>query len=113
MSLHENSVMPLMPTLIPRLRDTLFSEAVQRGLADTGDRMVSRRKVAGGKSIRDKHIDDVWALVCAIQRDESVPRVLLKNGKRSKSEWVSSQMNTRGSRQVNGPGRKCKLACGQ
>ena len=55
------------------------------GLADTGDALVTRRKVGGGKSLKEKHVDDIWVFVHALKQKAPVPRVLLKNGKRSKS----------------------------
>ena len=75
------------------LRSELFGEA---GLADSGDdTLVGRRKVIGGKTMKMKYMDDVWILVGAIKRCEYVPRTLLKNGKRSKAEWMRSQEITR------------------
>ena len=63
------------------LRQLLFSEAVRLNLVDDGDVLVMRMKMNAGKSVVEKHSEDVWSLSCAIRRDECVPRVLLKNGK--------------------------------
>ena len=73
------------------LRDDLFASAVASGLADTGDALVTRRKVGGGNSLKEKHVDDIWVLVRAFKQKAPVPRVLLKNGKRSKSGLSQSQ----------------------
>ena len=37
-----------------------------------------------GKSVVEKHAEDVWSLTCAIRRAEGIPRILLRNGKRRK-----------------------------
>lgn len=79
---------------ISGLRSSLFLEAQDRGLADAGDELVGRRKSAG-KSIKDKHAEDIWELVGAINRCEVVPRVLLKNGKRTKGELLLSREKAR------------------
>ena len=65
---------------VRELRSTLFLEAVDLGFADCGDELVARRKVGGGKTVKDKHTEDIWELVGAIRRCENVPRILLKNG---------------------------------
>lgn len=72
---------------IRELRECLFSDALKYKLAVDGDVLVSRRK-SSVVSVKDKHAEDIWALVGAIQRCEVVPRVLLKNGKRRKEELV-------------------------
>ena len=42
------------------LRDDIFNTAVVRGLADSGDILVGRRKGrGGGKSVREKHVEDI------------------------------------------------------
>ena len=51
---------------------------------------VERRKY-GGKSVKEKHVEDVWELMCAIRDKREVPRTLLRNGKRSRCEWLRSQ----------------------
>ena len=53
---------------------------------EEGDQPVSRRKCATGKTVKEKHIDDIWCLVCSIKNSRHIDRVLLKNGKRSKKE---------------------------
>ena len=47
--------------------------------------------MAYGKSVVEKHTEDVWLLTCAIKRCENVPHILLRNGKRGKVEFVRSQ----------------------
>ena len=73
------------------LRRLLFEDALRKNLADVGHLLVTRKKMNAGKSVAEKHAEDVWSLSCAIRRGESVPRLLLKNGKRGKEEWVKSQ----------------------
>ena len=63
-------------------------------LADDGDVLVRRMKCSG-KTVKGKHIEDVWSLVCSIRRDEEVPRVILRNGKRSREEFQQSQVRCR------------------
>ncbi len=62
------------------LRNSLFLDAVKRNLAGPGhgDVLVTRKK-SGIKTVKEKHIDDIWTLAGAINRCECV---LLKNGKR-------------------------------
>ena len=72
----------------------LFQEAAVHKLTENGDFLVKRKKVGSGKSIRDKHVDDVWLLVCSIKNRMVLPRVLLRNGKRSRSGFQQSQKRT-------------------
>ena len=73
------------------IRSAVFAEAQEAGLACEGDALVQRRKTNGGKSVKQKHVSDVWHLVCSIRNKTSVPRTLLRNGKRSKDELCISQ----------------------
>jgi hypothetical protein len=41
-----------------------------------GDRLVMRKKVGGGVSVKAKHVEDVWELVRSINGGVNVPRVL-------------------------------------
>ncbi len=78
--------------VISNVRTALYSDARSiKGLIEEGDQPVSRRKCATGKTVKEKHIDDVWCLVCSIKNSRRVDRVLLKNGKRSKKELELSQ----------------------
>lgn len=58
------------------LRSQLFERAVETGLADSGDALVGRRETGGGKTVKQKYIDDVWTLAGAIRKRKSVPRTL-------------------------------------
>ena len=58
---------------------------------DEGDQPVTRRRFATGKTVKEKHIDDIWCLVCSIKNSRQVDRVLLKNGKRSLKELDQSR----------------------
>ena len=86
------------------LRQLLFSEAVRLNLVDDGDVLVTKKKMNAGKSVVEKHSEDVWSLSCAIRRDEHVPRVILKNGKRGKEEFVRSQSRQREKKADGGSG---------
>ena len=61
------------------------------GLATVGDALVKRRKTNGGKSVKQKHASDIWQLVCSLKNKTSIPRTLLRNGKRSKDGLMASQ----------------------
>ena len=49
------------------LRECLFSNALKCKLAADGDVLVTRKKWSV-RSVRDKHAEDIWILVGAIQR---------------------------------------------
>ena len=80
---------------VRELRLSLFEDAVRKDLADIGDELVQRKKMGGGRSVKEKHIDDSWLLVGAIKRCECVPRILLKNGKRARNDLLKSQAKLR------------------
>ncbi len=84
------------------LRLALFEDAVKKILADSGDVLVKRKKTSAGKSVKEKHIDDIWCLAGAIKRCELVPRDLLRNGKRGNEELLNSQAVTRRKREADG-----------
>ena len=77
------------------LRKSLFLDVVSRNLADSGDVLVSRKKVWVGKTVKEKHIEDIWMLGGAIKRYDSIPWTLLKNGKWGKEEFAKSQAKQR------------------
>ena len=60
-----------------------------------GDVLVVRKKSSVWKSVKDKHVEDIWMLVGVIQRHEAVPCVLLKNGRRWKEEFILTQAKQR------------------
>ena len=72
------------------LRNCLFKKALNDGLVSDGDVPVMRRKVGGGKSVKDKLVDDIWIIVCSLVNCKLVPRVLLRNGKKSREAWKLS-----------------------
>ena len=80
--------------VIRDIRLALYNEARGGGLMDEGDQPVTRRKVATGKSVREKHIDDIWCLVCSIKDSKQINRVLLKNGKRSLKQLEQSRKSS-------------------
>ena len=40
----------------------LFDSAVRKGLGEEEDELVTGKKVVGGKSVKEKHVEDVWTL---------------------------------------------------
>ena len=50
-----------------------------------------RRKTNGGKTVKQRHVNDIRHLVCSIKSKTSVPRILLQNGKWSRDELSVSQ----------------------
>ena len=78
------------------LRACLFADALKFNLAVDGDVLVARKKSSVGKSVKDKHVEDIWTLVGVTQRREAVPCVLLKNGKWRYEEFILSQAKRKG-----------------
>ena len=73
-------------------RENVFNTVVVRWLVDSGGIVVGRRKSGGGeKSVREKHVEDIWILVNAIKNLQPVPQALLRNSKRSKSALTHSR----------------------
>ena len=72
---------------IQRIRMALFDEAKKNNLALPEDILVSRQKRANGKPLWEKLADDVCAMLTCIGNDDSIPRQLLRNGKRSAAEF--------------------------
>ena len=72
---------------ISSVRNDLFTEAMEAGLASVGDALVKRRKTNCGKTVKQKHVSDLWQLVCSIKNKTPIPRTLLRNGKRSKDQF--------------------------
>ena len=50
--------------------------------------------------MKGKHVEDVWTLASSLVKNIKLPRVLLKNGKRSREQFVQSQAVRRDVRQV-------------
>ena len=71
------------------LRLSLFLESVKGTWPTLGMCLCLERRCAG-KSVKGKHIDDIWSLVGVIKRGGCVPHTLLKNGKRGKEEFARS-----------------------
>ena len=53
----------LSSDFISGIRNDLFSEAMNTGLASAGDALVMRRKTNGRKTVKQKHASDIWQLV--------------------------------------------------
>ena len=71
------------------LRFALYKDAYRRGLMVVYT-PVEMRKYSG-KSVKEKHVEEVWELMCAIRKKREVPRTLLRNGKRSRCKRLLSQ----------------------
>ena len=65
---------------IAKLRHFLFYDTEVRDLVHKNSQLVTRRKVGGGESVVEKHVEDIFLLVCSIKDKYRVPCVLLKNG---------------------------------
>ena len=61
----------------------LFEEAICAGLVNSKDVLVRRLKRAVESPLSKKYADDVANIVYCIKNCQNLPRVLLKNGKRS------------------------------
>ena len=72
------------------VRALVFQESKAAGLAVDRSSLVQRKKTNGGKSIRQKHVADIVQLVRSIKNKTPLPRILLKNGKRSAEQWLES-----------------------
>ena len=65
---------------VEQARESLFNAAVENGLADKGDALVKCKKCGVGKSVKEKHVEDIWTLVSSLVKNVKLPRVLLKSG---------------------------------
>ena len=71
----------------------------------------SRNGGGGGKSLREKHAEDIWTLVGTIRNHQAVPRVLLRSGKKSKATLEQSQERVRSAQQCSQDFRSAESAC--
>ena len=88
---------------IAEVRKSLFNEAKACGLAGDGSMLVQRKKTNSGKSVKQKHVADAIQLVRSIKNRTSLPRTLLRNGKRSTGEWQVSQTRVMNSNEPSSP----------
>ena len=86
----------LESTTIASIRLALYDEAIKKQEFDGG-----RRKMAAGNSVKEKHVNDIYGLVCSIKNRSTVDRVLLRNGKRSLTELNTLRSTTRAANDVN------------
>lgn len=70
---------------LKKLREVLFVKSKELTLVHNEDMVVTRRD-SSINPIRGKLIDDIFVLDRCIKNKSTVPRILLKNGKRSKRE---------------------------
>ena len=84
------------------LRFALYEDAYRRGLMAVYAPV--ERKKYGSNSVEEKYVEDVWELMCAIRDKREVPRTLLRNGKRSRCEWLRSQEKMEGTMLCEGGG---------
>ena len=68
----------------------LFEEAICAGLVNSKDVLVRRLKRAVEPPLSKKYADDVANIVYCIKNCQNLPRVLLKNGKRSAPAYNSA-----------------------
>ena len=57
---------------ISSIRNALFTEAMESGLVSVGDVLVKRRKTNSGKTVKQKHVSDIWLSVRAIKSIASI-----------------------------------------
>ena len=62
-------------------RQSLFMDALKLNLADSGEVLVTRRKMSPLKTVKEKHNDAIWMMTSTIRRCESVSCILLRNVK--------------------------------
>ena len=82
----------LCATQLSSIRSELFSEAKQKGLVHSQDVLV-KRKPSVLRSLPTIHSSDIWCLMNALTNNLTVPRTMVKNGKRGTSEldkWRNS-----------------------
>ena len=72
------------------IRDDLFTETANQGLTYDGDTLVSR-KGSGKKPLNLKLAEDIICLLSCIKNESTVPRTVLKNGKRQKEYLDASR----------------------
>ena len=71
----ERSITWLLSTdSISSIKNALFIEASEAGLVSAEDTFVKRRKTHDGKAVKQKHVADIWQLVCTIKNKTLVPR---------------------------------------
>ena len=73
-----------------QLRTELFDSAKSAGLVHPKDNLVRRLKRAVGPSLVTKYASDIADLCYALKHKQLVPRILLKNGKRSTTSFIAS-----------------------
>ena len=74
------------------VREDLFSSAASHGLAADGDVLVSRRYTRKNP-LCHRLADDVISLIVCLKNNSTVPRTLLKNGKRKKDYLETSRQS--------------------
>ena len=74
------------------VREELFLSAVSRGLTADGDALVSRRDTRKNP-LCHRLADDVISLIVCLKNNSTVPRLMLKNGKRRKDYLDSSRQS--------------------
>lgn len=71
------------------VRVCLFEEPKGTGLVNRNDVLVRRLKRAIGPSLSKKYADNVADIVYYVKNYQSLPRILLRNGKRSTAAYNS------------------------
>jgi len=52
---------------LSNIRLALYNEAKAKGLMEMEDQPVTRKKCAMGKSVKEKHVNDIWCVVGSIK----------------------------------------------
>ena len=87
------SISNLPVSSLKSLRSTLFNSAKRKELVVDSGILVNRKDTAA-KPILEKILADVCTLVDCVRHNVDVPRVLLRNGKRDRATFESSQVST-------------------
>ena len=93
----------LQITTLQRLRCEIFEAARSAHLVSQDDVIVQRQKRAIGPSLQSKLATDIATIVYHLRNRKSLPRTLLRNGKRSKQryEQLKCQLSNKLSKDVN------------
>ena len=86
-----------------QLRTELFDSAKSAGLVHPKDNLVRRLKRAVGPSLVTKYANDIADLCYALKHKQLVPRILLKNGKRSTTSFIASRLQKSPTVDVDAP----------
>ncbi len=81
---------------LQHFRSNLFTIAYNKGLAIAGSTLVAWRNTASNP-LRPKLTNDVWTITKCLENHTSIPRTLLKGGKRRREEFEAGLLLTESS----------------